>query len=304
MCRGSAAQQLLLLKPAWICAEAVPCAARVWRTYMLRNSNVSIWKPYAPSTKSKARSATFATSHIAFMSFGHSMIVSRRFLPVTTVTGPTTGPRFCFVQCLTSDWINVDLPTPGGPTTAMTKGGAVAASTERSTSETWYFFSCFSIARYAFSRIAVGPEAALNAFGLLRALPFPRRAALPAFSFFARAPRVAGFFSLAGMGAAATTADALSVRHARRSRAQLLGAGPDDPSAAVGHAHGMLWPLGDFAHDGAERDSSALAPRSAARCGQSNTLSASACSPQHRPTACRPHLMAVPSPRDMPPRQQ
>lgn len=37
---------------------------------------------------SRTRSATFATSIIEPRSFGHSMIVSLRFLPETTVTGP------------------------------------------------------------------------------------------------------------------------------------------------------------------------------------------------------------------------
>ena len=95
-----------------------PCCCR-----MLRNSNVSISKPNLASTIMRMRSAALAMSSMAFMSFSHSKKVRRRFLPVTTVTGPLMSASVCFVKRLTSDRISVLLPTCGGPTTATTMGG-------------------------------------------------------------------------------------------------------------------------------------------------------------------------------------
>ena len=44
---------------------------------------------------------------MALRSFGHSIRVTRRDLPVTTVTGPLASLMFCFDQCLTSERISL-----------------------------------------------------------------------------------------------------------------------------------------------------------------------------------------------------
>ena len=144
-----------------------------------------------------AAAVALARSHIALRSFGHSMSVTRRDLPVTTVTGPCVSLRFCLVQCLTSERITVDFPTPAGPTTATTMGGCTATSTARSVSATWYCRSCFSSARCAERCMAFGPDAALKARGLLRALPLPREAVRAAAPFLALAPLVGIFLAMA-----------------------------------------------------------------------------------------------------------
>lgn len=51
------------------------------------------------------------------------MKVKRLRFDVTTVKGPMGCERVCFVYLRISDFINVVFPTPGGPTTATTKGG-------------------------------------------------------------------------------------------------------------------------------------------------------------------------------------
>ena len=71
------------------------------------------------------------------MSFGHSMNVRRRFLPLTTVMGPRTSVSVCFVYFLINDYssaplrtptlIRVVFPTFGGPITTITIGGFVPA---------------------------------------------------------------------------------------------------------------------------------------------------------------------------------
>mmetsp|Transcript_40877 Transcript_40877/g.101601 ORF Transcript_40877/g.101601 Transcript_40877/m.101601 type:complete len:210 (-) Transcript_40877:85-714(-) len=187
-------RRVATLRKASRCVSTPIIRGKPCTWHMLRNSNVSISKPKLASTTSSTRSATLERSTIAFMSHGHSMIVSLRCLPVTTVTGPITSWIVCFVQCLTSDVMMVVLPTPAGPTTTTVNGGGVCASTDRSTSPTWYFFSCFSSVRYALSRIALMPPDAANAFGLFFALPLPRRAALAFRPFFAFAP-----FAFGGM---------------------------------------------------------------------------------------------------------
>ena len=83
----------------------------------------TISKPNEPSIINRTRSAIFPTSIMELRSLLHSINVSRRFLPLTTVTGPLTSLRVCFVYRLTRLLSNVVFPTPGGPTTAMMTGG-------------------------------------------------------------------------------------------------------------------------------------------------------------------------------------
>lgn len=85
-------------------------------------------------------SAIFATSiMLARESDGHSRNVRRRRLDVTTVSGPVGELNVCFEYRRINDLIRVVLPTPGGPTTATTSGGA--SSGRRSTRGTWSRFS-------------------------------------------------------------------------------------------------------------------------------------------------------------------
>ena len=58
----------------------------------------------------RTRSATFATSIIALISFGHSMNVILCFLPDTTVMGPLISDRDCFVYRLTRHLMRVVFP--------------------------------------------------------------------------------------------------------------------------------------------------------------------------------------------------
>jgi hypothetical protein len=85
-------------------------------------------------------STTFAISiMLASESAGHSRKVRRRRFDVTTVRGPTGVERVCFVYRRISDLISVVFPTPGGPTTPTTMGGA--SSGRRSTRGTCRRFS-------------------------------------------------------------------------------------------------------------------------------------------------------------------
>ena len=45
------------------------------------------------------------------------------FFPLTTVMGPLISVNVVFVNLLINDFINVDFPVPGGPTTAIITGG-------------------------------------------------------------------------------------------------------------------------------------------------------------------------------------
>ena len=99
-----------------------------WVCRMFKNSKVSISKPNLASTQSRTRSAILAQSSMAAVSLGHSTNVIRFFLPVMTVMGPVTVLRLWFVYILTSDLINVDFPTPGGPMTTTTLGGESSIS--------------------------------------------------------------------------------------------------------------------------------------------------------------------------------
>lgn len=54
---------------------------------------------------------------------GHSMNVSRCFFDVTMVSGPVGCESVCLVYLRTRDFMRVVFPTPGGPTTATTRGG-------------------------------------------------------------------------------------------------------------------------------------------------------------------------------------
>ena len=57
------------------------------------------------------------------MSLETSMKVIRLCFPETIVTGPFISVNVCRVKFLTRHFSNVDLPTLGGPTIAITIGG-------------------------------------------------------------------------------------------------------------------------------------------------------------------------------------
>jgi hypothetical protein len=88
-----------------------------------RENELTISKPKEPSIIRRTRSAILPMSIIEFRSLLHSINVSRRFLPLTTVTGPLTSLKVCFVYRRTRLLSRVDLPTPGGPTMATMTGG-------------------------------------------------------------------------------------------------------------------------------------------------------------------------------------
>ena len=152
---------------------------------MFKNSKTSISNPNDASIKMRTRSATFATSTIMLMSFEHSKNVNRRFFPDTIVTGPWIFEIAWRVKFLTRHWSNVDLPTFGGPTIAMTMGGGSVGV--RSTTGTLALFSPMSSLRL--TRFSV-----FWTFWIANALGFFCRAesslfessgpAFPALSFF------------------------------------------------------------------------------------------------------------------------
>lgn len=96
----------------------------------------TISKPKEPSIIRRTRSATLPMSIILLRSLVHSMKVSRRFFPLTTVTGPLGSLRVCFVYRRTRLLRRVVFPTPGGPTMATTTGGGFPCGV-RLTRGTW-----------------------------------------------------------------------------------------------------------------------------------------------------------------------
>jgi hypothetical protein len=134
-----------------------------WAWRMLRNSNVSynneaplhrcrvdneltISKPNDPSIMRRMRSATLPMSIMELRSLLHSIRVSRRLLPLTTVTGPLISFSVCLVYLRTRDLTRVLFPTPGGPTMATIIGGGMSLGV-RSTRGTWRRVWSFSAAR-------------------------------------------------------------------------------------------------------------------------------------------------------------
>jgi hypothetical protein len=130
---------------------------------MLRNSNdsytsnalviyektvraLTISKPKDASIMRRTRSATLPMSTMEEISLLHSMMVSRFFFPLMTVTGPLISFSVCLVYLRTRDLTRVLFPTPGGPTTATMTGGG-ASSGVRSTRGTWRRVCAFSAAR-------------------------------------------------------------------------------------------------------------------------------------------------------------
>ena len=95
-----------------------------WDMSKFRNSKVSISKLCSAFTINSTRSATFATSVIAFMSLGTSKNVMRWPRFAMTVTGPRTSTIVCFAKWRTRHFISKDLPQPGGPCTATRRGGS------------------------------------------------------------------------------------------------------------------------------------------------------------------------------------
>jgi hypothetical protein len=101
--------------------QMFPNELLVWECW--RQNEVTISKPNEPSIIRRTRSAILPISIIEFRSLLHSINVSRRFLPLTTVTGPLISFKVCFVYRRTRLLSKVDLPTPGGPTIATITGG-------------------------------------------------------------------------------------------------------------------------------------------------------------------------------------
>lgn len=84
----------------------------------------------------RTRSAILPISIMLLRSLLHSMNVSRRFFPLTTVMGPLASFKVCFEYLLTRLLSRVVLPTPGGPTIATMTGGG-SSSGVRLTKGTW-----------------------------------------------------------------------------------------------------------------------------------------------------------------------
>lgn len=87
----------------------------------------TISKPKDPSIMRRTKSTTFAMSIMELRSLLHSMKVSRRFFPPTTVIGPFASCMVCFEYRRTRLFRRVVFPTPGGPTMAMMTGGGVSS---------------------------------------------------------------------------------------------------------------------------------------------------------------------------------
>jgi hypothetical protein len=71
----------------------------------------TISKPKEPSIISKTKSAILPMSIIELRSLLHSMKVSLRFFPVTTVIGPFNSVRVCFEYLLTRLLMSIVFPT-------------------------------------------------------------------------------------------------------------------------------------------------------------------------------------------------
>ena len=99
-----------------------------------------------------------------FKSLGTSKNVTRRFLPVTTVTGPVGAGTLCRVYFLTKDRISVVLPTPAGPMTQTTMGGGITSLVLF----TWSTFSLWcSLSRFLCTALAAFTrDFTVNARGL------------------------------------------------------------------------------------------------------------------------------------------
>lgn len=117
---------------------------------------------------SRTRSAILPMSIMLLRSLLHSINVMRRFLPLTTVMGPFASVRVCLVYRRTRLFNRVVLPTPGGPTMAITTGGGSSWGV-RSTRGTWSrVWSSSALRRPCCS--ARRPDCGANAFvsGLAR----------------------------------------------------------------------------------------------------------------------------------------
>lgn len=116
-----------------------------WDCNILRNSKIScaqrhergikstilgeqtISKPKEPSIMRSTKSTTLPISIMELRSLLHSMKVSRRFFPPTTVIGPLASCRVCFEYRRTRLLRRVVFPTPGGPTMATMTGGGMSS---------------------------------------------------------------------------------------------------------------------------------------------------------------------------------
>ena len=122
---------------------------------------------------SRTRSAILPMSIILFRSLLHSTKVNRRFLPLTTVTGPLTSLRVRFVYRLMRLLRSVVFPTPGGPTIATITGGGSSSGTRfmRGTCRRVWSRSMFRLA----CRSARRPEAGAKALNYQLDLCFHRK---------------------------------------------------------------------------------------------------------------------------------
>lgn len=114
----------------------------------------------------RTRSAILPMSIMLLRSLLHSINVMRRFLPLTTVMGPFASVRVCLVYRRTRLFNRVVLPTPGGPTMAITTGGGSSWGV-RSTRGTWSrVWSSSALRRPCCS--ARRPDCGANAFVEIR----------------------------------------------------------------------------------------------------------------------------------------
>lgn len=140
-----------LMRSRWV--RTPMTFGKPWAWRMLRNSKVSytnnalliyekminaltISKPNDPSIMRRTRSAILAMSIMEERSLLHSIMVSRLFFPLITVTGPLMSLSVCLVYLRMRDLTRVLFPTPGGPTTATITGGGTSSG-ERFTRGTW-----------------------------------------------------------------------------------------------------------------------------------------------------------------------
>lgn len=141
-----------------------PGSTSIWSRNAIIIYMLTISKPYDPSIMRRTRSAIFPMSIIELRSLLHSMKVILFFFPATTVTGPCTWLRVCFVWRRTSDFSRVVFPTPEGPTMATMTGGG-RSSGVRLTRGTWRrVWSCSTLRRPCLSarRPDLGAKAYLH----------------------------------------------------------------------------------------------------------------------------------------------
>lgn len=125
----------------------------------------TISKPKEPSIISKTKSAIFPMSIIELRSLLHSIKVSLLFFPLTTVTGPLISFKVCLVYRRTRLLSRVDLPTPGGPTTATSTGGGSSSGVRFTRGTCRRVWSLSTLRRPCLS--ALLPDFGANAYDII-----------------------------------------------------------------------------------------------------------------------------------------